>query len=207
MALVDQAPGSPPGQVSGEDLALVEQRARELVRERRAFRADQFNLSSNVGAHERHTGPEIWKQSNGQVDAFVDFAGSGGSFVGITRYLKEQNAELRAYLVEPAGAAVLAGKPVTQPNHKIQGGGYSIADLPLFQRDLVDGFLQVTDEQAIEATRILAGEEGIFAGFSSGANCAAAMRLLETDLAGSTIVFLACDSGLKYLSTDLYPNL
>jgi cysteine synthase A len=190
VVLVEQAPGSPPGQVSGDDLARVEKRAREIVKERRAFR----------------TGPEIWRQADGKVDAFVDFAGTAGSFTGIARYLKSRNPGLRAYLLEPAGAAALAGKPVTHSNHKIQGGGYSMAELPLLQRDLVSEYLQVTDEQAIDAARLLAAEEGIFAGFSAGANCAAAMHLLETRLPGATIVFLVCDSGLKYMSTDLYPK-
>jgi cysteine synthase A len=207
VVLVDQAPGSPPGQVGGDDLALVEQRAQELVKERGAYRADQFHLAANIFAHERYTGPEIWKQAAGKVDAFVDFAGSGGSFTGIARFLKRQNPKLRAYLLEPAGAAALAGQSVTRPSHKIQGGGYSMADLPLLQRDLVSDYLQVNDAQAIEATRLLASEEGIFGGFSAGANCAAAMQLLETREAGSTIVFLVCDSGLKYMSTDLYPKM
>jgi cysteine synthase len=207
VVLVEQAPGSPPGQVSGKDLALVEQRAREIVKERDAFRADQFSLAANVQAHERYTGPEIWRQADGKVDAFVDFAGTAGSFTGIARFLKSRNPGLRAYLLEPAGAAALAGKPVTQSNHKIQGGGYSMAELPLLQRDLVSEYLQVSDEQAIDAARLLAAEEGIFAGFSAGANCAAAMGLLETRLPGATIVFLVCDSGLKYMSTDLYPKM
>jgi|SRR5579872_1895699 len=207
VALVDQAPASVPGQVSGEDLALVESRAKELVKDRGAFRADQFHLAGNVLAHERYTGPEIWKQAKGKLDAFVDFAGSGGSFTGIARFLKKQNPKLRAYLLEPAGAAVLAGKSVTNSSHKIQGGGYSMADLPLLERDLVTDYLQVTDEQAIEGARLLASEEGIFGGFSAGANLSAAMQLLEGREAGATIAFLVCDSGLKYLSTDLYPKL
>ena len=207
VALVDQAPGSPPGQVSGADLELVEQRARQLTQERGAFRADQFNLASNTLAHERHTGPELWEQSQGKVDAFVDFAGSGGSFTGIARYLKRQNPGLRAYVVEPAGAAVLAGQAAKNPNHKIQGGGYSIKNLPLLDHSLVNDYLQVTDEEAIASARMLAREEGIFGGFSSGANLAAAVRLLRDREAGATIAFLVCDSGLKYLSTDLYPAL
>jgi cysteine synthase A len=99
---------------------------------------------------------------------------------------------------------VLAGRPVTQPNHKIQGGGYSMADLPFINPAHVDGFLQVADEEAIQAARKLARTEGIFAGFSSGANVAAAEKLLAGELRGKTVVVLLNDSGLKYLSTDLW---
>lgn len=205
VVLVDQAPGSPPNQVSGEDLALVDQRTGQLVRERRAFRANQFELAANALAHERFTGPELWKQSGGCIDVFVDFVGSGGSFSGVTRYLRGRNAEIRAYIVEPAGAAVLAGKPVERSNHQLQGGGYSLPDLPLADRSLVSGYLQVTDDEAVAASRLLAAEEGIFGGFSSGANLAAAIQLLRKQEQEATIAFLVCDSGLKYLSTPLYP--
>lgn len=204
VVLVDQAPGSPPHQVSGDDLALVEERAKELVRERDAFRADQFALPSNVLAHERHTGPEIWEQSEGEVEVFCDFVGSAGSFTGVTRALRARNPGLRAYVVEPAQAAVLSGAEVTNPSHKIQGGGYAMADLGLLDAELVTGFLKVTDEESIDAARALAAEEGIFGGFSSGANLAAAMQLLRGPERGATVAFLVCDSGLKYLTTDLY---
>jgi cysteine synthase A len=205
--LVDQAPGSPPNQVSGEDLALVEQKTGQVVRERQAFRANQFELAANALAHERFTGPELWEQSGGCVDVFLDFVGSGGCFSGVTRYLRGRNPEIRAYIVEPAGAAVLAGKPVQRSNHQLQGGGYSLADLTLVDRSLVSGYLQVTDDEAIAAARLLAAEEGIFGGFSSGANLAGAIQLLRKGEQGATIAFLVCDSGLKYLSTPLYPDL
>lgn len=205
--LVDQARGSPPNQVSGEDLALVEARTKELVPELGAFRADQFVLEANALANERHTGPEIWEQSRGEVDVFVDFVGSGGSFAGVTRYLRGRKPSLRSYVVEPATAPALAGGPITNPSHQIQGGGYSMADLPLLEESLVTDYLRVTDEEAIDATRMLAREEGIFGGFSSGANLAAGLQLLRDREAGATVVFLVCDSGLKYLTTDLYPGL
>lgn len=108
--------------------------------------------------------------------------------------------------MEPAGAAVLAGRVAVQPNHRIQGGGYSIRNLPFLQEVRIDGYLQVTDEEAISCARRLAIEEGIFAGFSSGANVAAALQLLQGDARGQTVVTFACDSGLKYLSTDLWPR-
>ena len=203
VVLVDQLPDSAPGQVSGADLKLVEERAQEIVRERNAFRADQFQLAGNTRAHYRHTAPEIWRQSGG-IDAFCDFIGSGGSFAGCARYFKERDPTIQCYVVEPRGAAAFAGEQVTRPNHKIQGGGYTMPELALVDRALVDGCLQVGDEQAIELARRLAKEEGLFAGFSSGANLSAALQLLETTHRSDRIAILLPDSGLKYLSTDLW---
>jgi cysteine synthase A len=203
VVLVDQAPGSPPGQVSGKDLKLVESRAREITQERNAFRADQFVRAGNWHAHAETTGPEIVRQA-GRVDAFCDFVGSGGTFRGCADALRATNPSVRCYVIEPSGTAVLAGRELSQPNHRIQGGGYSMQNLAFLQGVQVDGYLQVTDEEAISCARRLAAEEGIFAGFSSGANVAAALRLLEGDARGQTVVTLACDSGLKYLSTDLW---
>jgi cysteine synthase A len=151
-----------------------------------------------------NTGPEIIRQSGGDVDIFCDFAGTGGSFAGCAAAFKEHNSEIKCFLVEPDGAAVLSGEPVTYPNHRIQGGGYAMADLPLLSSELIDGYLKVSDEQAIEMARRLAKVEGIFGGFSSGANVSAAMELLKTNFKGKTAVVLICDSGLKYLSTDLW---
>ncbi len=202
--LVDQAPGSPPGQVSGKDLELVEERTREIVRELGAFRADQFNLEGNVRAHEYGTGEEIWEQTEGRLDGFVDFAGTGGTFAGCSRALKKHNPDIRCYLLEPGTAPWLGGGKVTKPNHRIQGGGYC-RDLPFVDPSLVTEYLTVTDEEAMEGARALALHEGIFGGFSTGAHVFAAARLLRGKEKGNILAFLVCDSGLKYVSTDLYP--
>jgi cysteine synthase A len=207
VVLVDQLPSSVPGQVSGGDLALVEEAAQRVVAERGAFRADQFRLQGNFRAHFLGTGPEFIRQSEGRIDAFCDFAGTGGTFAGCAAAFKDFNRAIRCYVVEPEGAAILAGEPVSHPNHRIQGGGYAMSDLPLLNRAHVDGYLQVSDVEAVETARRLAREEGIFAGFSSGANAAAALRLLRTTCRGQTVVVLMCDSGLKYLSTDLWEAL
>lgn len=206
VVLVDQAPGSVRGQVSGEDLALVERAAKRITEERGAFRADQFNLVSTVHAHERRTAVEMWEQASGRIDAFVDFVGSGSTFQGCARGLKKFKSEIRCYVVEPCEAAIYAGHPISDGAHKIQGGGYSM-DLPLVDKALIDGFVQVSDEEAIETTRALARMEGVFAGFSSGANVCAAIKLLHGPEKGNNIVLTLNDSGLKYLSTDLYENL
>jgi cysteine synthase A len=204
VVLVDQLPESKPGQVSGGDLALVEEAAKRITKERNAFRADQFHLASSSRAHYLHTVPEILQQANGNIDAFCDFVGTGSSLGGCAAAFKEHNPNILCYVVEPAEAAILAGQPVSNPNHRIQGGGYSMTELPLINKDLIDGYLQVTDEEATQVARQLAQQEGIFAGFSSGANVAAAMHLLRTTCQGKTIAVLLSDSGLKYLSTDLW---
>jgi cysteine synthase A len=205
VVLVDQLPDSQPGQVSGGDLERVEIETQRIVAERGAFRADQFKLRGNYRAHLLHTGPEILAQSGGAIDAFCDFVGTGGSFAGCSAAFKGHNPSIQCYVVEPAGAAILAGQAVVHPNHRIQGGGYSMAHLPMLELQAhIDGFLQVSDEEAVGAARRLAREEGIFAGFSSGANLAAALQLLCGPCRGKTIAILICDSGLKYLSTDLW---
>jgi len=204
VVLVDQAAGSSPGHVSGADLALVDDETRRLVAERGAFRADQFTLAGSVLAHQRHTGPELWRDSGGEIDAFADFVGSAGSFTGVMRAFRDEGAPVRGYVVEPAGAAVLAGQPASRPNHAIQGGGYSRDDLPLFARDLVADYLTVTDDEAADTARLLARTEGILGGYSTGANVAAAVQLLRDREAGGVVAVLAPDSGMKYLSTGLY---
>ncbi|HZQ41114.1 MAG TPA: cysteine synthase family protein, partial [Rhizomicrobium sp.] len=160
VVLVDQLPQSVPGQVSGADLALVEEAAQRITAERGAFRADQFHRAGAWLAHYHTTGPEIWAQSGGAIDAFADFAGTGGTYAGVTRALKERNAAIRCYLVEPQGAAVLAGEPVTQPGHPIQGGGYAIADLDFLKNVPVDGYLSVSGDEARDTARDLARIEG-----------------------------------------------
>ena len=201
--LVPQAPGSPPGQVSGADLDLVKQRAEQLTKELGAFRCDQFRDAANVRAHEEGTAQEIWKDLGGKINAFCDFVGSGGTFVGVSRGLKKHDPAIKCYAVEPETAAVLSGKPVTRANHRIQGGGYSMRP-PLWEDRLVDGTLLVSDEEAMHWARELGRVEGIFGGFSAGANLAAAMQLLKRS-PDTRVVFLVNDSGLKYLSTDLWP--
>ena len=203
--LVEQAPGSTPGMVSGADLMLVEKRTAEIAMARGAFRIDQFVRLGNARAHELHTGPEIYQACAGSLTAFCDFVGTGGSFAGLSKAFKARNPAIKAYVVEPAGAAVLQGGPLSHPNHRIQGGGYAMKDLALLKDAGIDGFLTVSDEEAVDAARRLAREEGIFAGFSSGANVAAALKLLKGEQQGGTIAVLICDSGLKYLSTDLWP--
>lgn len=203
VVLVPQAPGGRPGYVSKEDLDLVERRTVELAKELGAFRPDQFMNPENATAHELTTGEEIWEQTGGRLDAFVSYVGSGGTFVGVARALKRHSRLVRCYPVEPADAPFLAGGKVTSTRHRIQGGGYAFRP-PFWDDSLADGFLTVTDEEAIGCARELAAKEGIFGGFSGGANVAAALKLASRSDRALTIVTVIPDTGLKYLSTDLY---
>ncbi|MEG9862709.1 MAG: cysteine synthase family protein [Parvularculales bacterium] len=204
VVLVDQLPGSRIGEVSGADLAEVDHIATKITEERDAFRADQFHHPGNPGAHEQTTGPEIWRQSGGKIDAFCDFVGSGGTLAGTSNYLRGKNPQVKCYPIEPAGAAVIAGKNAVDSNHPIQGGGYAMADLAYLRGMHWDGFLEIDGKTARRTARDLARYEGIFSGFSAGANVAGAVELLRGVHEGQTIAVVICDSGLKYLSTDLF---
>ena len=184
--------------------SAMDEAAMKLAAARGAFRADQFELEGNRQGHYRGTAAEIWAQSGGTVTAFCDFAGSGGTFAGCASYFREQDPGVRCYVVEPKGAAALSGEEVSRPDHPIQGGGYAMKTLAQLADIEPDGYLQVSSKEAIDCTRRLAREEGIFAGFSSGANLSAALQLLGGPLPGATVTIIACDSGLKYLSTDLW---
>lgn len=202
--LVPQAGGPRPGRVSGDDLARVEERTQRLARELGAFRPDQFNNPDSARAHELTTGAELLAQTGGRLDAFVAAVGTGGTFAGVARALKRHRPSIRCYAVEPAGAPVLAGQPVREPRHRLQGIGYAFVP-PLWDAALCDGTLGIGDAEAIAAARALARREGLFCGFSSGANVAAALRVAAELPVGAVIATVLPDSGLKYLSTDLMP--
>ncbi|MEM6413082.1 MAG: cysteine synthase family protein [Pseudomonadota bacterium] len=202
--LVDQLPDSQPGEVSGGDLAEVDRVAKIVTAERGAFRADQFQRFGNPDAHEKTTGPELWAQSGGQIDVFCDFVGSGGTLAGVSKYLREKNPNVGCYPIEPEGAAILSGETLTKPDHPIQGGGYAMDDLSFLKGLEWDGYLKVNGTHVLQMARDLARLEGVFAGFSAGANVLGAVELLKGQHKGQTIAVVICDSGLKYLSTDLF---
>ena len=204
VVLVDQLPASSRGQVSGGDLDLVDKAAKKITKQRQAFRADQFYRDGNWQAHYDNTAPEIWEATNGDLDGFADFLGSGGTYKGIAKALKERDSDIQCFVVEPEGAAVAAGQTVTKPYHPIQGGGYIIPELKFLDKVAVDGFIQISGDEAQKTTKELAKYEGIFGGYSSGANAAAALKLLSGTMSGKTIAVVICDSGLKYLSTKLW---
>lgn len=202
VVLVPQVNGAP-GQVTGDDLKAVERVTQELAAERGAFRADQFNNPASVDAHRRGTGPEIWKQLGGKIDVFVSVVGSAGTFVGVSGYLRRRNPAVRCMVVEPTAASILSGKRKTPGRHKLQGVGYMEVP-PLFDRSLVDGYIRVGDREAAATARRLARTEGILAGYTTGANVAAALRIAKAAEHPLDIVTVVTDSGFKYFSTDLY---
>ena len=139
VVLVAQAEAGHQGHVSGEDLDLVEQEAQRQARDRGAFRADQFRRDSGLRAHQATTAQELWRQTGGELDAFCDFVGTGGSFAGVATGLREHDPRIRCIVVEPAGAEVLARGDTSRPRHRIQGGGYLMPDLVLMDGVRVDG--------------------------------------------------------------------
>ncbi len=203
VVLVPQARGGKSGQVSREDLELVEKRTQQLVTRLGAFRPDQFKNPDNPRAHEEGTGEEIWRRLGGKIDRFVALVGTAGTFVGVSRALKSHKPAVKCYAVEPASAPILSGRPVRSTKHKLQGTGYALVP-QLWDTNLCDGYLGITDGEAIRTARELGRTEGILGGFSGGANVAAAFKLARTIENEETIVTIVPDTGLKYLSTDLY---
>jgi cysteine synthase A len=174
--------------------------ARELSREPGAFWTDQLNNHDAIGAYHSLV-EEIWSQTGGQVDAFVQSVGTAASLRGVARVLRGHRAGVEIVAVEPAESAVLSGG---QPGpHKIEGVGVGYVP-PLWDGSVVDDVVAVSTADAKAMTRRLAREEALFAGTSSGANVVAALRVAERLGAGKTVVTLMVDSGLKYLSTDVY---
>ncbi|MEX0865042.1 MAG: cysteine synthase family protein [Acidimicrobiia bacterium] len=146
-------------------------------------------------------GEEIWEQTAGEVNAFVHAVATAHSIHGITRSLWAHDEQVQIVAVEPAESAVLSGQPTG--SHRIEGIGIGFVP-PLWERDMVNEIQTVTTADAWAMARRLAAEEGIFAGASSGANVVAALRLAERLGAGATVVTIIVDSGLRYLSTELY---
>ncbi|MEO8429072.1 MAG: cysteine synthase family protein [Verrucomicrobiota bacterium] len=191
--LVPQSGASEMGKVSREDMELVKQRLEELARQREAYCADQFNNPSNTAAHES-TAQEIWEQTEGRAAAFVAIVGTGGTFTGIARALKRRNPKVKCYVVEPAEAPLLAGHPVVNTRHQLQGAGFAITP-GFWDTSLVDGYFAISNSAAVEQARRLGSEHEIVAGYTTGANVAAAMKLTDTLTPNELIVTIACDMG------------
>jgi cysteine synthase len=174
--------------------------ARGLSRQPHTYWTDQLNNQDSIAGY-HPLGEEIWSQTNGKVDAFVHCVGTGASSRGVATVLKRHQPRVRIVAVEPAESSVLRGGPAGA--HKIEGVGIGYTP-PLWEPALVDEVLAVGTEEAKEMARRLAREEALFAGTSSGANVVAALRVAERLGPGATVVTLMADSGLKYLSTDVY---
>jgi cysteine synthase A len=167
-----------------------------------AISLKQFENPANPRAHYETTGPEIWRDLDGQVDYFVAGAGSGGTYSGAVRYLKERNSEVKGVLADPVGS--ILGGGCVHADYDIEGIGNDFIPNTM-DSSLVDEVVKVSDAEAFEASRLLARAEGIFAGTSSGAALSAALSLAQRVKSGN-IVLLLPDRGDRYFSRELYPT-
>ena len=177
-------------------------KAQQLVEENKGFIPLQFDNPHNTPAHYASTGPEIWSDTEGQVDAFVAGVGTGGTVTGTGKYLKEQNPAVRVFAVEPDTSPVLSGgKPGP---HKIQGIGPGFVP-KVYDAAVIDEVITVSADDAGATARAVAAKDGLLVGISSGAALYAALELSKKpEFAGKTIVALLPDTGERYLSTWLF---
>ena len=178
-------------------------RAEELSEENGWWMPNQFENPANPQYHYRVTGPELWRQMQGRIDAFVWASGTGGSISGIGRYLKEQNSKIKVYAVEPARSAVMNGLERGQHGFQGMGPGFLPKNLDI---DMLDGCKMVYEEDAYPLARRLAREEGIFIGMSSGATVYAALQVARELGPGKVVACLAADTAARYVSTDLFAD-
>ncbi len=190
------------GRTTKELIRSMMARAAELSAEPDVFYADQFNNPDAAAGYAPLAG-ELWEQSGGMLDAFVQSVGTAQCLTGVADVLRRVRADIRIIAVEPSESPVLSGG--APGAHKIEGVGPGFVP-PIWREDLADEIEQVSTAEAKEMTRRLAREEALFAGTSSGANVVAALRVAERLGPGGTVATLVCDSGLKYLSTDLYSS-
>ncbi len=181
------------------------QRAEELAREiPGSFIPGQFDNPANPAAHRASTGPEIWRDTGGQVDIFVASVGTGGTITGVGRYLREQKADVEIVAVEPAASPVLSGGSAGP--HGLQGIGAGFVPRVL-DTGIYDEIVTVTEEDAYTAGRLMGRTEGVLVGISSGAALWAAIQLARRPAnEGRTIVVLLPDSGERYLSTPMFQD-
>ena len=180
-------------------------KAEELHKEiENSFIPEQFENPANPEAHRKTTGPEIWNDTDGEVDAFVAGVGTGGTITGTGEYLKSKKADVKIVAVEPETSAVLStGKAGA---HKIQGIGAGFVPNTL-NTEVYDEIIAVSNEASFECSKIIAKEEGVLVGISSGAALYAAIEVAKRpEFEGKTVVALLPDSGDRYYSTDLFKD-
>lgn len=189
--------------IKSDDGQMTEQLTRGMIEGARviaskpgSFWTNQLNNEDQLSAYHKMAG-EIWDQTDGQVDCFVQMVGTAGSLRGNAERLRQHNDRIKIVAVEPAESPVLSGgKP---GGHKIDGVGAGFV-VPLWREGIADQIEQVSTEDAVAMTKRLAREEGVFAGTSTGGNVVAALRVAEQLQPNSTIVTIMCDTGMKYLS-------
>ena len=189
------------GQTTSKLIRSMIAKAQELCSSPDTFFADQFNNPDAAGGY-APLAQEMWVQTDGHLDAFIQSVGTAQCINGVSGVLRKRNPEVQIVAVEPTESAVLSGE--APGAHKIEGVGPGFVP-PMWNKDLVDEIQQVSTSEAKMMARRLAQEEALFAGTSTGANVVAALRVAERLGPGHAVTTLACDSGLKYLSTDLYP--
>ena len=191
---------------AAQGMAGAIEKAEELVAANpNAFMLQQFKNPANPQAHRETTAKEIWVDTDGQVDFLVAGVGTGGTLTGCGETLKAKNPELKVVAVEPKDSPVLSGGAAGP--HKIQGIGAGFVP-DVLKTDLIDEIVQVPNDEAMETARQLARREGILSGISGGANVWAAVQLSKRpENEGKTIVTFICDTGERYISTELYDNL
>jgi cysteine synthase A len=192
--------GSPTGGTTKALTLEMIETAKRLAAAPGSFLTDQLSNTDPLPSYERMA-EEIWEQTSGQVDAFVQSVGTGGSLRGIATGLRGHDDAVHIVAVEPEESAVLSGGP--SGSHKIEGTGAGFV-VPLWNETLADEIQTTSTEEAMATARRLARQEGIFAGTSSGANVAVALRIAERLGPDQTVVTVAVDSGMKYLSTEVY---
>lgn len=186
-----------------EGMAGAIRKADELAAENPgSWIAGQFENPANAAAHRETTGPEIWEDTDGELDIFVASVGTGGTVTGTGEFLKSKDSSIKVVAVEPAASPLLSGGQAAP--HKIQGiGANFIPDV--LNREIIDRVVTVTDDEAYEMADRLAKEEGLLCGISSGAVYAAALRLAaEEENRGKRIVAVFTDTGERYLSTGVF---
>jgi len=185
-------------------IARAEALVAESAKSGPVFMPQQFDNPANPDVHERTTGPEIWKDTGGKVDAIVAGVGTGGTITGAGRYCKKMNPDIQIIAVEPEDSPVISGG---EPGpHMIMGigGGFIPKNL---DTDLLDGVERISNDDAFNFARELAHREGLLVGISTGANVCAALRVAgRPEFAGKRVVTIACSFGERYLSTALFTN-
>lgn len=204
IALVPSQGKAEPGTFIKEDVEAALAKAEELASLPGHYMPNQFANPANTLAHQTTTAKEIWEATEGNVDAFVAGVGTSGTAMGVSNGLKEKNPKVKIYVVEPANSAVIAGE--CPGYHRIQGIGEGFVP-DLLEHENYDGIIKVSDIEAKVTACRLSRLEGIFAGYSAGANVFASLKAARELGKEKTVVTVIPDSGMKYLSTELFHHI